>query len=214
MGSAYYTLRNASTQNRIRGDFNTPHDRLLVLQKLSRDGRGLPSGYVSKLEARLAETEAALCHVLDLGHGRRTQRQAGGVISGPDSPDNGGFSKGDRVKEWDRWPLQSTRDIQEWYRERIHGVARATSPTSTAYTSASRDTNHYSFARSAARTTSTEVVRETPLERGFNTGHLARELQEGVATLTPAPDASHGVSDGQQASRAAELSESQRNIYF
>lgn len=73
--------------------------------------RGIPIGFINKLEARLAETEKALFKVL---HSQE---------SGPaDSSSSLKFSpqrKADRIKEWDALPLSSLQEIRKWYFEKL-----------------------------------------------------------------------------------------------
>ncbi|KAG9258550.1 uncharacterized protein F5Z01DRAFT_201655 [Emericellopsis atlantica] len=75
--------------------------------------RGLPLGYVNKLEARLAETEAALVHIIDRRHATDTWFTPNVALHPQDY--TGSMSKADRAKEWDAWPLHDASSIGAWH---------------------------------------------------------------------------------------------------
>ncbi|KAL9570352.1 hypothetical protein ACKAV7_005558 [Fusarium commune] len=71
--------------------------------------RGLPIGFITRLEARLAETEEALFR----------------LVHSIDEPNNNHISlkpssqrKDDRIREWDSLPLRDLDEIRAWYRSR------------------------------------------------------------------------------------------------
>ncbi|KAF5711058.1 hypothetical protein FMUND_9208 [Fusarium mundagurra] len=70
---------------------------------------GLPIGFITRLEARLAETEEALFR----------------LVHSIDEPNNNHISlkpssqrKDDRIREWDSLPLKNVDEIRAWYRSR------------------------------------------------------------------------------------------------
>ncbi|KAI8689171.1 Zn(2)-C6 fungal-type domain-containing protein [Fusarium keratoplasticum] len=72
--------------------------------------RGIPIGFITRLEARLAETEEALFQVLQ---------------SLENNPENAQLSlkppsqrKADRIREWDTLPLKSLADIKTWFQSK------------------------------------------------------------------------------------------------
>ncbi|KAH7155817.1 hypothetical protein B0J13DRAFT_546416 [Dactylonectria estremocensis] len=72
--------------------------------------RGIPIGFINRLEARLLETEDALFRVL---------QSVGQHPVDETSPlHHSRQSKADRIKEWDNLPLQSIEDINNWYQQR------------------------------------------------------------------------------------------------
>lgn len=95
--------------------------------------RGVPSGFIQRLEARLAETEAALFMVL------RESSQSDAPTDDPQltatfAKSRASHDKLHRVSEWQDLPLQSMDNIRAWYRwkdsERL-GLASQEQPAST-----------------------------------------------------------------------------------
>lgn len=70
--------------------------------------RGIPIGFINRLESRLAETEEALFRVLQLAE---TPSTANSLAPLPPSHQ----SRPERINEWDRLPLQTLDDIKRWY---------------------------------------------------------------------------------------------------
>ncbi|KAJ4039457.1 hypothetical protein NW756_009424 [Fusarium oxysporum] len=71
--------------------------------------RGLPIGFITRLETRLAETEEALfrlVHSIDEPNNNHTSLK-------PSSQ-----RKDDRIREWDSLPLRNADEIRAWYRNR------------------------------------------------------------------------------------------------
>lgn len=71
--------------------------------------RGLPIGFITRLETRLAETEDALfrlVHSIDEPNNNHTSLK-------PSSQ-----RKDDRIREWDSLPLRNADEIRAWYRNR------------------------------------------------------------------------------------------------
>ncbi|KAH6900602.1 hypothetical protein B0T10DRAFT_471126 [Thelonectria olida] len=71
--------------------------------------RGIPIGFINRLEARLAETEDALYRVLQLLDNEEPKSM----------PHPQAQTKSERIKEWDELPLQSMGDIRKWYHQRV-----------------------------------------------------------------------------------------------
>ncbi|RBR09983.1 hypothetical protein FVER53590_03752 [Fusarium verticillioides] len=81
--------------------------------------RGLPIGFITRLEARLAETEEALFR----------------LVHTIDEPNNNHISlkpssqrKDDRITEWDSLPLRNVDEIRAWYRSRSEQTHSPTQP--------------------------------------------------------------------------------------
>ncbi|CEI41083.1 hypothetical protein FVEN_g1388 [Fusarium venenatum] len=71
--------------------------------------RGLPIGFITRLEARLAETEEALFR----------------LVQSVEEPENNQVSfkpssqrKDDRTKEWDSLPLKTSEQVKLWYKNK------------------------------------------------------------------------------------------------
>ena len=84
--------------------------------KLMTQIRGLPPGFTAKLEARLAETEAALFQALSRISSGQVTAWPGDIPSALSSVSAGNQSKVDRVKEWESLPLRSNADVEAWFR--------------------------------------------------------------------------------------------------
>lgn len=164
--------------------------------------RGLPSGYVNKLEARLAKTEAALFHLLNQRHGGDSQPSLSDIPPAPASSVSMGQNKAERVKEWDQYPLQSMSDVQQWYRSKAIEAGHGASPPMTNRSSISQPT----------------VIQRRKTLWGADIRPMAQNSQPSrewprPATVTAAPDVATESPDP-DSSRAKELSRSQYNMYF
>ncbi|CRK22944.1 hypothetical protein BN1723_013434 [Verticillium longisporum] len=77
--------------------------------------RGIPFGYLTKLENRLAETESALCRTLASIVDSQSFESA---MAGP-APSSSSWTprqnKVDRVTEWDNMPLRTSDNLLSWY---------------------------------------------------------------------------------------------------
>ncbi|KAM5370592.1 hypothetical protein ACJZ2D_008418 [Fusarium nematophilum] len=79
------------------------------IQSRTRGAEGIPIGFITRLEARLAETEEALFRVIDSTRDANDTR----VAFKPASQ-----RKADRIKEWDTFPLRSMDDIKLWFQNK------------------------------------------------------------------------------------------------
>ncbi|CAG7560323.1 unnamed protein product [Fusarium equiseti] len=70
---------------------------------------GLPIGFITRLEARLAETEEALFRLVQSIEDPENNQ----VTLKPSSQ-----RKDDRIREWDNLPLKSMEELKTWYRNR------------------------------------------------------------------------------------------------
>ena len=195
--SALKTLRNAIILSRTNGT-GSFSPNWSGSQTLTTSIRGLPLGYVNKLEARLAETEAALFHILSQvdGADSQTTSLAADEISSPPSSSStpGQNSKPERVREWDRLPLQTVGDIRLWYRSKAVqccGHAAADLPS-----------------RASQDTPGDQPVGDLAgahAGRSAQSSQLATAVPGAIITVeSPKPDSS----------RANELSRSQYSLYF
>ncbi|WXC53493.1 hypothetical protein QX201_013136 [Fusarium graminearum] len=72
--------------------------------------RGLPIGFITRLEARLAETEEALFRLVQ----SIEESEDNQVSLKPSSQ-----RKDDRIREWDSLPLRTPEQVKSWYRNRL-----------------------------------------------------------------------------------------------
>jgi hypothetical protein len=98
-------LPTATTQNRIKGT------AIILVRYLpnSHHLRGLPIGFINRLEARLAETEEALFRLVQSIDGSTNNH----ISLKPSSQ-----RKDDRIQEWDNLPLGNMDDIRTWFESR------------------------------------------------------------------------------------------------
>ncbi|CAF3528545.1 unnamed protein product [Fusarium graminearum] len=71
---------------------------------------GLPIGFITRLEARLAETEEALFRLVQ----SIEESEDNQVSLKPSSQ-----RKDDRIREWDSLPLRTPEQVKSWYRNRL-----------------------------------------------------------------------------------------------
>lgn len=173
--------------------------------------RGLPLGYVNKLEARLAETEGALFRAL---HEKHTGTYAD--MSVCDSSSN----KADRVSEWDGLPLRTAHQTNLWYQSKLRGLesSEATSPSATTSSAIS----HQTSSRRGSRRQLPREQRVTARHQRMNHARemLSRAHPEAVPEnpLPPVGEpmelVSGSVPTDEEPSRAKILSQAQGHVYF
>ncbi|CRK37512.1 hypothetical protein BN1708_007382 [Verticillium longisporum] len=87
--------------------------------------RGIPFGYLTKLENRLAETESALFRTLASIVDSQSLEAA---MAGP-APSSSSWTprqnKVDRVTEWDNTPLRTSDDLLSWYQSKTSASGSA-----------------------------------------------------------------------------------------
>ncbi|CAD0018218.1 unnamed protein product [Aureobasidium pullulans] len=87
--------------------------------------RGLPSGYIAKIEDRLAHTEAALLQALSTIHASEARAIENVLPAGPTSETverqqlEFNEIRIAKVEEWQRYPLDSEQQQREWMRHKI-----------------------------------------------------------------------------------------------
>ncbi|KAH7305438.1 hypothetical protein B0I35DRAFT_443794 [Stachybotrys elegans] len=111
-------------QKKRKCDRRLPHclqcnDQPSLCQYPEQNKRGIPIGFINRLEARLVETEDALLRVL--------HSISPGSADALPSRSSSQQSKSSKIKEWDSLPLQSMDDIKEWYRLRTGVVLSSAS---------------------------------------------------------------------------------------
>lgn len=118
------TRQNASILSKINGETVLLETFLSALHLWVADvanDRGIPTGYLNRLEARLAATEVMLFSVLQRLPGARP------LESLPQMPhlDHDNWQprriKGDLVREWDALPLRTLDDLEAWYQSKSLG---------------------------------------------------------------------------------------------
>lgn len=160
--------------------------------------RGLPPGFTAKLEARLAETEAALFQVLSATHSGQATAWSVHTPSVPLSVSAGNQSKADRVKEWESLPLLSSADVEAWFRWKNAAVSPDNrGPSTTAPT--------------AVQSSNSQGLESGWTLEGMSVGNLSSPEQARVVGSASTRDT---ATPEQRTSRAKELSWTQRNIYF
>ncbi|UZP46128.1 hypothetical protein NXS19_013940 [Fusarium pseudograminearum] len=110
-------------QRKRKCDRNIPHclqcsNDPSRCQYPEQNKRGLPIGFITRLEARLAETEEALFRLVQ----SIEEPEDNQVSLKPSSQ-----RKDDRIREWDNFPLRTPEQVKLWYRNRsgksIHDVS-------------------------------------------------------------------------------------------
>jgi hypothetical protein len=93
--------------------------------------RGLPAAYITALEKRLADTEAALSATLIALQTQDTTRLTGsrlsGAISQASQPQR---SKAEKLEDWKRLPLQTDEQLAAWLQARHPDSAAPEAPQS------------------------------------------------------------------------------------
>ncbi|KAL0939957.1 C6 finger domain-containing protein [Colletotrichum truncatum] len=170
--------------------------------------RGIPNGYLNKLETRLAETEAALFKVLSGALDSHAYDPAFSPALLSQSAWTPRQNKVDRVKEWENLPLQSSNDIQAWFRFK----ATEGNDTATDLPAASPQSLISSISdqlvvpqpsREQGPTSNPQAVVDIPIEPQFI---------EPMTPINTTQDVNRAVPDSH--SKAKELSKSQQNLYF
>lgn len=169
--------------------------------------RGIPNGYLNKLETRLAETEAALFRVLSGALDSQALHSASSPALLPQAAWTPRQNKVDRVKEWDSLPLQTADEVQAWFRSKAtehndpHTDMPAASPQSLISTMSDS-----LFAppplRDSASVSDHQVIEDAVIEPQLRT----------VTPVATTPSANRSVPDS--VSKAKELSKSKQNLYF
>ncbi|KAH7239221.1 hypothetical protein BKA59DRAFT_484270 [Fusarium tricinctum] len=154
--------------------------------------RGLPIGFINRLEARLAETEEALFRLVQSIDGSTNSH----ISLKPSSQ-----RKDDRIQEWDNLPLKSMDDIRTWFQ------SRTDQPITPALQSGSMDLDH-----------SGSPTLETPsdLTNAEFPDDAQSNLEDGVVLSDPVDDVSRSEiqSPRQSGSKAKEMEQRHPNMYF
>ncbi|KAG5757002.1 hypothetical protein H9Q69_007276 [Fusarium xylarioides] len=156
--------------------------------------RGLPIGFITRLEARLAETEEALFR----------------LVHSIDEPNNNHISlkpssqrKDDRIREWDSLPLRNVDEIRSWYRSRSE---QTHSPTQH---DALMDENQR--ARSINATPPDPEPTDFPDDAGDDGGETIT-LQDADDDVMPGNDIH--IQEESSGSKAKEMEQKHPNMYF
>ncbi|KAK2035547.1 hypothetical protein LX32DRAFT_1941 [Colletotrichum zoysiae] len=165
--------------------------------------RGIPNGYLNKLETRLAETEAALFMVLS---GALQTPGSGSASSSPLLPQAAWKprqNKIDHVREWEVLPLQSSDEIQAWFRSK---AAENSDPTpEPPGASPQALISSVSDPMFAMRDPETVPTQRPPPDVA---------IEPRLRSMTPASTTPVERVPSGSGSKAEELSKSQRNLYF
>ena len=184
--------------------------------------RGLPLGYVNRLEARLAETEAALLYVL--GHKHHGDASTSSQSEGSSEPGRGvsasaANTKDDRIKEWDRLPLQSASDVQSWYRWKTGDSSTGSPPAAmgSSRNAHSGSIKNARMSRDSPRNSAAAGAPQAWLEAGELSQAVPGPPASAAAAMTTPPTAPSDATPAPweaSAGRAKRLSESQKSLYF
>ncbi|KAF0324147.1 hypothetical protein GQ607_008577 [Colletotrichum asianum] len=170
--------------------------------------RGIPNGYLNKLETRLADTEAALFRVLSGTMDSQTYDAASSPALLSQAAWTPRQNKVDRVKEWESLPLQTPTDIQAWFRSK----ATESNDAATDLPAASPQSLMSSVSDQLALPQPS--VERTPMSNPQPVVDIPIEPQF-LAPMTPV-NTSQGVNRNvpDSHSKAKELSKSHQNLYF
>ncbi|KAF4903855.1 Depudecin biosynthesis cluster-specific transcription activator DEP6 [Colletotrichum viniferum] len=170
--------------------------------------RGIPNGYLNKLETRLAETEAALFRVLSGALDSHTYDAASSPALLSQAAWTPRQNKVDRVKEWESLPLQTPTDIQAWFRSK----ATESNDAATDLPAASPQSLMSSVSDQLALPQPS--VERTPMSNPQPVVDIPIEPQF-LAPMTPLNTAQTGNRNAPDShSKAKELSKSHQNLYF
>ncbi|KAI8239326.1 hypothetical protein K4K57_010436 [Colletotrichum sp. SAR 10_99] len=170
--------------------------------------RGIPNGYLNKLETRLAETEAALFRVLSCTMDSQTYDAASSPALLSQAAWTPRQNKVDRVKEWESLPLQTPTDIQAWFRSK----ATESNDAATDLPAASPQSLMSSVSDQLALPQPS--VERTPMSNPQPVVDIPIEPQF-LAPMTPVNTAQTGNRNAPDShSKAKELSKSHQNLYF
>ncbi|KAJ5002772.1 hypothetical protein K4K48_012883 [Colletotrichum sp. SAR 10_66] len=170
--------------------------------------RGIPNGYLNKLETRLAETEAALFRVLSGTMDSQTYDAASSPALLSQAAWTPRQNKVDRVKEWESLPLQTSTDIQAWFRSK----ATESNDAATDLPAASPQSLMSSVSDQLALPQPS--VERTPMSNPQPVVDIPIEPQF-LAPMTPVNTAQTGSRNAPDShSKAKELSKSHQNLYF
>ncbi|KAF4832964.1 Depudecin biosynthesis cluster-specific transcription activator DEP6 [Colletotrichum tropicale] len=170
--------------------------------------RGIPNGYLNKLETRLAETEAALFRVLSGTMDSQTYDAASSPALLSQAAWTPRQNKVDRVKEWESLPLQTPTDIQAWFRSKAteSNDAATDLPAASPQSLISSVSDQLALPQPSVERTSmsnSQPVVDIPIEPQF------------LAPMTPVNTAQTGNRNAPDShSKAKELSKSHQNLYF
>ncbi|KAI8267633.1 Depudecin biosynthesis cluster-specific transcription activator DEP6 [Colletotrichum sp. SAR11_239] len=170
--------------------------------------RGIPNGYLNKLETRLAETEAALFRVLSGTMDNQTYDAASSPALLSQAAWTPRQNKVDRVKEWESLPLQTPTDVQAWFRSK----ATESNDAATDLPAASPQSLMSSVSDQLALPQPS--VERTPMSNPQPIVDIPIEPQF-LAPMTPVNTAQTGNRNAPDShSKAKELSKSHQNLYF
>ncbi|KAI8317784.1 Depudecin biosynthesis cluster-specific transcription activator DEP6 [Colletotrichum sp. SAR11_240] len=170
--------------------------------------RGIPNGYLNKLETRLAETEAALFRVLSGTMDSQTYDAASSPALLSQAAWTPRQNKVDRVKEWESLPLQTPTDVQAWFRSK----ATESNDAATDVPAASPQSLMSSVSDQLALPQPS--VERTPMSNPQPVVDIPIEPQF-LAPMTPVNTAQTGNRNAPDShSKAKELSKSHQNLYF
>ncbi|KAK1970218.1 hypothetical protein LY78DRAFT_677888 [Colletotrichum sublineola] len=173
---------------------------------------GIPNGYLNKLETRLAETEAALFRVLS----GAMDRPGSGSASSPALIHQAAWTprqnKVDRVKEWEALPLQTTDEIQAWFRSKAaeHRDPVPELPDASPQSLVLSVSEPMLAPHSVKDPDSASVPAQRPLLNEISDGVIEPRFR----SMTPISTSPANRMPSDSVSKAKELSKSQRNLYF
>ncbi|KAK2039359.1 hypothetical protein LZ31DRAFT_476792 [Colletotrichum somersetense] len=168
--------------------------------------RGIPNGYLNKLETRLAETEAALFMVLS----GTLQTPGSGLASSPPLLPQAAWkprqNKVDRVREWELLPLQTPDEIQAWFSSKAAENSDPTpEPPGASPQTLISSVSEPMLAPDCMRDPDTVPTQRPPPDV---------VIEPRLRSMTPASIAPVERVPSDSLSKAEELSKSQRNLYF
>ncbi|EFQ27340.1 uncharacterized protein GLRG_01835 [Colletotrichum graminicola M1.001] len=168
--------------------------------------RGIPNGYLNKLETRLAETEAALFRALSGVLDSPGSGSASSPVLLPQAAWTPRQNKVDRVKEWELLPLQTPNEIEAWFRSK---AAEQSDPVPEP-PDASPQSPVSSVSDSVLAPHPVRDSDSMPAQRPL----LDAVIEPRLRSMTPIATTPVNEVPSDSVSKAKELSKSQRNLYF
>lgn len=162
---------------------------------LTTHNRGIPHGYLSALETRLIQTEAALFSVLSRAQPHQPHRLTPSTRLHGQARWTDKQQRADRVGTWERLPLETPEDIHAWFQAQQavnHDMPMAAPPEVSPRLDGATPTPSDQF-----------IAPENPWEPPSDEPAATDDGRSGFAGIRSST-----------VSKAAELSKSQQRLYF
>jgi hypothetical protein len=153
--------------------------------------RGLPSGYIANIEERLAQTEAALLQALSVIY-ESDARQSANHLEIPaaaavtEKPRELEFNeiRIARVKEWNRFPLNTQEQQQNWMRNKLATTRTSTQSSSEGRQEKPAESTSGPRIRQRYQATGSARKRRNTASEGRDTSNLRPDQEPNFTTST------------------------------